>query len=253
MQTAMLMDAVEASGAKRWALVYPNYEYGTSAAETFKQLLAERIPDAEIVAEQAPPLRKIDAGAVVQALADAEPDGIFNATFAGDLAQFVREGNTRGLFEDTTVVSLLTGEPEYLDILGEETPEGWTVTGYPQDKIDTEAHDAFKAAYEERWDTYPRLGSVVGYVMVKALAAAIEEAGSTDKEALIEAFRGLEHGSPFGPVLWRAIDHQATLGAYVGELAIEDGRGTMVDFEYVDGADVLPPDDVVRELRPASD
>lgn len=119
MQTAMLMDAVEASGAKRWALVYPNYEYGTSAAETFKQLLAERIPDAEIVAEQAPPLRKIDAGAVVQALADAEPDGIFNATFAGDLAQFVREGNTRGLFEDTTVVSLLTGEPEYLDILGE--------------------------------------------------------------------------------------------------------------------------------------
>jgi hypothetical protein len=35
----------------------------------------------------------------------------------------VREGNTRGLFEKRTVASLLTGEPEYMIPLGDETPE----------------------------------------------------------------------------------------------------------------------------------
>lgn len=251
MQVAMLMDAVEQSGAKRWALVYPNYEYGTSAAETFKELLKERVPDAEIVSEQAPPLRKIDAGAVVQAIADSNPDGIFNVLFAGDLAQFVREGQTRGLFDETAVVSLLTGEPEYLDPLGADTPTGWAVTGYPWYGIETPAHDAFLVAYRDKFDTYPRLGSVVGYSTIKALAAGIEKAGSTDTEALIKAFEGLQVKTPFGEVTFRAIDHQSTLGAYVGSLDLVDGKGRMVDFEYVAGDAILPDDATVKKLRPA--
>ncbi|MFX5494406.1 hypothetical protein ABTD62_21945, partial [Acinetobacter baumannii] len=78
-----------------------------------------------------------DAGSVVQALADAKPDAIFNVMFAADLGKFVREGNTRGLFEGREVVSLLTGEPEYLDPLRSEAPKNWVVTGYPWYAIDT--------------------------------------------------------------------------------------------------------------------
>ena len=78
----------------------------------------------EFVAEQFPALGKIDAGATVQALEAAKPEGIFNATFAGDLTNFVRQGNTRGLFEGREVVSMLTGEPEYLDPLGRRGAEG---------------------------------------------------------------------------------------------------------------------------------
>jgi branched-chain amino acid transport system substrate-binding protein len=72
--------------------------------------------------EQAAPLGKIDAGAVAQAIDDAKPDAIFNVLFGGDLTKFVREGNTRGVFKNRPVVSLLSGEPEYLDPLKEETP-----------------------------------------------------------------------------------------------------------------------------------
>ena len=251
MQVAMLMDAVEASGAKRWALVYPNYEYGTSAAETFKALLKERVPDAEIVTEQAPPLRGIDAGAVVQAIADSAPDGIFNALFAGDLSQFVREGQTRGLFDEMPVASLLTGEPEYLDPLGTDTPTGWVVTGYPWYGIETPAHDAFLTAYKDRFDTYPRLGSVVGYSTIKSIAAGIEKAGSTDTDALIAAFEGLEVETPFGEITYRPSDHQSTMGAYVGNLDLVDGTGRMADFTYVAGEDVLPSPEHAAARRPA--
>jgi branched-chain amino acid transport system substrate-binding protein len=37
----------------------------------------------------------------------------------------------------------------------------------------------------------------------------------------------------------------------VGKLAMKDGKPIMVDFKYVDGAAVLPPDEEVKKLRPA--
>jgi branched-chain amino acid transport system substrate-binding protein len=252
MQVAMLMPAAVAAKKKRWALVYPNFEYGQSAAENFKTLLKQQQPDVEFVTEQAPPLGKIDAGAVAQAIDDAKPDAIFNVEFGADLAKFVREGNTRGTFKDRFVVSLLTGEPEYQDPLRDESPQGWIVTGYPWNKIHTKEHDAFVQAYQKKFNDYPRLGSIVGYVTMKSLAAGIAKAGSTDTKKLVEAFEGLQLDSPFGPFSYRASDHQATMGAYVGKTSLEDGKGTMADFKYVDGAAVLPNDEAVKKLRPAT-
>ena len=251
MQSAMLVPEAVKLKKKRWAIVYPNYEYGQSAAATFKQLMKAAQPDVEFVAEQATPLGRIDAGAVAQALIDAKPDAIFNVTFGADLARFVREGQTRGLFKDRPVVSLLSGEPEYLDPLRDEAPEGWIVTGYPWYSIKTPEHDKFLTAYQRKWKEYPRLGSIVGYSTMMSIAAGIKKAGSTDTEKLITAMRGLQVDSPLGKFTYRAIDHQATMGAYVGVTAVNQGRGVMRDFRYIDGTAVLPSDAEIRKLRPA--
>ena len=249
MQVAMLVPEAAKLKKKRWAIVYPNYEYGQSATESFKKLLKQAQPDVEFVAEQAPPLGKIDAGAVVQALADAKPDAIFSSLFAADLQKFVREGNTRGLFRNRTVVNLLGGEPEYLDPLKDETPEGWWVTGYPWSEIKTPEHKRFLDAYQKRWNDYPRLGSVVGYTALHAVAEGIRKAGSADPDKLSAALKGLQTPSPWGPITWRAIDHQSTMGAFVGQLAKKDGRGAMVNWRYADGAKYQPSDDEIRKLR----
>ena len=252
MQVAMLLPDAVAAKKKRWALVYPNFEYGQSAAAAFKEMMKTKQPDVEFVTEQATPLGKIDAGAVAQAIDDAKPDAIFSALFGGDLTKFVREGGTRGTFKDRVVVDLLGGEPEYLDPLKDEAPAGWIVTGYPWDAVDTSTNKTFVGAYQGRYHDYPRVGSIVGYVTIKSLAAGIAKAGSTDTEKLVEAFSGLAVDTPFGPITYRASDHQATMGAFVGKLAVKDGHGTMVDFKYVDGASVLPSDAEVKKLRPAS-
>ena len=248
MQVAMLIPDAVKLHKKRWAIVYPNYEYGQSATASFKKLLSAAQPGVEFVAEQASPLGKIDAGAVVQALADAKPDAIFSSLFAGDLQKFVREGNLRGLFKGRAVFDLLGGEPEYLDPLKDETPEGWWVTGYPWSQIRTPAHEKFLKAYEKRWKDYPRLGSVVGYTTMYAVADALKKASSTDSEKLVAALEGLEMPTPFGPILWRAVDHQSTMGAYVGRLAKKDGKGVMVDWHFADGADYLPDVTQTKEL-----
>ncbi|NYT69170.1 ABC transporter substrate-binding protein [Pusillimonas noertemannii] len=251
MQVAMLVPEAVKMNKKRWALVYPNYEYGQSAVATFKKLLKEAQPDVEFVAEQATPLGKVDAANVIQALADAKPDAMFNVLFAADLAKLVRAGTQRNFFKDLSVVSLLTGEPEYLDPLGNETPEGWVVTGYPWYAIDTPEHKKFLDAYQAKFNDYPRLGTIVGYSAIKSLAAGIKKAGSTETDAMIKAFKGLEVETPFGQIMYRPIDHQSTMGAYVGKLAKKDGKGIMVDIRYVDGADVQPSDEEVKKMRPA--
>ncbi len=249
MQVAMLVPEAAKLKKKRWAIVYPNYEYGQSATESFKKLLKAAQPDVEFVAEQASPLGKIDAGAVVQALTDAKPDAIFSSLFAADLQKFVREGNTRGLFANRTVFNLLGGEPEYLDPLKDETPEGWWVTGYPWSEIKTPEHTRFRQAYEKRWNDYPRVGSVVGYTAVYAIAEGLRKARSTQPQKLSKALEGLQMQSPFGRIAWRAIDHQSTMGAFVGQLAKKDGRGVMVNWRYADGARYQPSDAEIRKLR----
>jgi branched-chain amino acid transport system substrate-binding protein len=252
MQAAMLVAEAAKLPAKRWVTVAPNYEYGTSAVKWFKKLLKAARPEVEFVAEQWPALGKIDAGATVAALQEAKPEAIYNVTFGGDLTNFVRQGNTRGLFEGRSVVSLLTGEPEYLDPLGEETPEGWIVTGYPVDSDTAAADVAFVKAYKTKYNEMPRMGSVVGYALMHSIVAGIARAGSTDTDAMADkGFPGATFRTPFGQAMWRALDHQSTLGTFVGRTAVKGGRGTMVDWHYVDGAQALPPDAEVRQMRPA--
>lgn len=250
MQAAMLVEEAAKLPAKRWVTVAPNYEYGQSAVKWFKQLLSARRPDVQFVAEQWPALGRIDAGATVAALERERPEAIYNVTFGPDLTNFVRQGNTRGLFEGRAVVSLLTGEPEYLDPLADETPQGWIVTGYPWDQVETAEHAAFRSAYQAKYNDYPRLGTVVGYDTITAIAECIKRAGSTDTERMVEAMKGLPFSSAFGRCTFRALDHQSTLGAFVGRTALRGNKGTMVDWRYADGAKYLPPDDEVRKMRP---
>ena len=252
MQAAMLAEQAAKLDKKRWATVAPNYAYGKDAVAAFKSELNRLQPDVEWVSEQWPPLFKIDAGSTVRAIESAKPDAIYNVTFGGDLAKFVREGSLRFLFEDRIVASLLSGEPEYLDPLGAEAPEGWIVTGYPSMDIDTPEHEAFGKAYMDRWGEAPKTGSIVGYNSVLSIKAALEKAGSTDTEALLAAMEGLEvPSSPTGPFFYRAADHQSTMGAYVGTTALVDGKPKMVDWFYADGANYLPSEEDAAKMRPA--
>lgn len=250
-QTAMLAEEAAKMKKKRWALVYPNYEFGQSAAAIFKTLLKAAQPDVEFVAEQAPPLGKLEPGGVVQAIADAKPDAIFNVLFSADLIKFVRAGNTRGLFDGREVVSLVTGEPENLEPLKEDTPNGWIVTGYPYHDVKTPAHNAFFNAYQTKYNDYPRISSVMGYATIKSVTEGMKKAKSADSDKLVAAFANLQVDTPFGRITYRTEDNQSTLGSYVGTTKNVNGKGVMVGSSYRDGMKYQPTNEEVRKMRPA--
>ncbi len=252
MQASMLAEAAAKTSAKTYATIAPNYAYGKDAVAAFKKALLKLRPDVKFVTEQWPALFKIDAGAEVQAIERAKPDAIYNVTFGGDLAKFVREGTTRGLFEGRKVYGLLTGEPEYIDPLKDEAPVGWVVTGYPWYDFKSGPNKVFVDAYMAKYNASPGIGSLVGYMTAKSVAAGITAAGSTDTEALVKAFKGLTLQTPVGEITFRKQDHQSTMGAFVGTTALRDGGGVMVNWEYKEGADYLPSDEEVKMMRPAA-
>ena len=96
------------------------------------------------------------------------------------------------------------------------------------------------------------MGSVVGYALITSIVAGIAKSGSTDTEKMCRRLRRRRRSTRRSARRrWRAIDHQSTLGTYVGKTALKGGKGTMVDWRYVDGASVLPSDADVRKMRPA--
>jgi branched-chain amino acid transport system substrate-binding protein len=125
------------------------------------------------------------------------------------------------------------------------------VTGYPWQTVNTPEHKAFLDTYQKKYGTHPRLGSVVGYSAVMSMAAGIKKANSTDSEKLADAFKGLEVDTPMGRISYRGQDHQSTMGAYVGTLAVKDGKGVMENAVYKDGAKFMPSDAEVKAVRAA--
>jgi branched-chain amino acid transport system substrate-binding protein len=154
-----------------------------------------------------------------------------------------------GLFERRTVVSLLTGEPEYLIPLGEETPEGWIITGYPWEQITDPAHLAFVTGYRAKFNDTPRLGSFLGYVFAYMCRDLIAKAGSVDTEALLKTFDDMKFETISGPVTMRGIDKQATMGAWVGETTLKGKVGAMKNWRFADGANYMFSEAEVRAAR----
>ena len=90
------------------------------------------------------------------------------------------------------------GDPEDLDTLRDETPEGWIVTGYPSAGLHTPDNDAFARAYQARYNEAPKMASVLGYTLIRSAAAMLRKAGGTGTDRLIAAGENLAFDSPFG-------------------------------------------------------
>ena len=191
---------------------------------------------------------------MAQALADAKPDAIFSSLFGADLAKFVREGSTRGLFKGVEVFNLLGGEPEYLDPLKDEAPVGWYVTGYPWYGIDTPEHKKFLDAYQAQVQglSAARLGR---RLLARSCRrpAAIKKAGSTDTG---KAGRGDERPAGRHRRSARSPTARSTISRRWAPMsaasASRTARASWSTGAIVDGKDALPSDDEVKKMRPAN-
>lgn len=252
MQAAMLAEQAARMPGRRWAVVAPNYEYGQSAVASFKLLLKQARPDVEFVNDQWPALGKIKADEVVRTIRQARPDAIFNATFGEDLQKFVQAGNRQQLFADIRVVSMASAGAQSLDPTQSEAIRDWVAIGYPWEQIATPQHQRFLEAYLKKFNQRPQLASVLGYTTMMAIAAGLKKSDGADGEALIAALRGEQLESPLGAITFRALDQQATMGAFVGLVSQKDGRDSMSNWRYLNGAAYMPSEVYVRSRRPAS-
>jgi branched-chain amino acid transport system substrate-binding protein len=251
MLTKMLVEKAATMPCSRWAGLGPINEAIIDLHKDFRAMMTERRKDFQWVGELTVPNQKLNPGAAIDAIERMDPQCLLNSTFGPDLLAFAREGRTRGFFDKIQVASILSGEPEYLEPLGEDTPVGWWVTGYPAAQDNRSSHAKFREDFQARFKALPKFGALIGYTTIKAIAAGIQRAGSTDTEKLIAGLSGAEFDSPVGRLTIRAADHQVTTGSWLGKLAIKDGQGVMTDWTWMDGKDLLPSEQEARAMRPA--
>lgn len=250
MMVSMMVGHAAKMTERRWTLVSPSYVGAKRIANIFRERLQALRPDV-VFGDPVHYTLGTMSDDVVQRVIATAPEALFTVVYGTDLLPFVRAGNARGLFQQVAVANPLAGDPEYLDTLGAETPEGWLVLGYPGEQDRRPAHLRFVEAYREQFGEAPDAAALTGYISIQAIVAGIQRAGALDTEALIRGLRGLEFESPIGRLLVRRGDHQATHGNWIGKLARRNGRGTTVDWTFLDGADFLPPEAEAAAMRPA--
>jgi branched-chain amino acid transport system substrate-binding protein len=248
MQAAAVAPKALGQRKLRWALVYEDTESDRATADAFKGLMRTFQSKTEFV-DQAVPQGKFDAMATVTALKAARPEAIFNMLTGANLAGLVHAGLAAHLFDGLPVVSLFTGDPENLAVLDAGVPDGWIVTGYPPEAVDTPASRAFVQAYQARYAETPGTAAVLGYAALQSIAQGLRQAGIADRQALVSVFPRLNVDTPFGTIVYRSLDHQSTLGTYLGYIGHVDGKPRMERFAYASGTRLQPLDEQIRRLR----
>ncbi|AUL47940.1 hypothetical protein BTL55_13815 [Bordetella trematum] len=215
--------------ARRWAILHEDSPAGREAADTFSALLEAFQSRTEIVHRQAIASAALQPDTLA-AMHATRPDALLLALRGDDAQRYLQLAGSATL----PVVAL------YADDLS--TPPFWIAAGHPPEPPAILAD--FTQAYQARYQQAPTLAALQGYIALHSLAAALQQAGSTDAEALRDALAGLTVPSPLGPIHFRQLDHQSTMGLHVRAVAA-NGKPQV---HYTDGARLQIPDQAVRQL-----
>ncbi|PVB60131.1 substrate-binding protein [Labrenzia sp. 011] len=176
------------------------------------------------VKDFAPVIRKIkDSGAKVLLFALPGADGI----------TFIKQAEDLGLLDEVTIGFLGFAET-YLGAFGEGKGQNMWVTVPFAASLDTPDAQDFVAKIQKSAGAETPISHYVmtHYNSLKAVQAALEKAGTVDKEALVDGLEGLTIETPTGPLTIGAADHHVTMNMYLAktegqELKVVDALGSI--------------------------
>lgn len=102
----------------------------------------------------------------------------------------------------------------------------------------------FCAKFRQRYNAYPSYNAQNSYVGLHLLAAAANDAGTTETEAVIAALEGRQYEAPMGPLTLRADDHQAIVDVSWGKTIASPEH----DFRVLEPIKILDGESVTRSL-----
>lgn len=243
------------TGAKTWTTVAPDYSLGHHSWRLFKEHLQELDPTVKFLPKSEcvfAPMSTVDWSKYVKKVKNSGADGILVSLWGGNFIDFVRQASSVGFFDGKRqALTQTAGMAEYVT-LGNGLPIGFWITNSYLPQTYGNRHDTeFVKSYEARYGALPGFPSHWAYVGVKAFAEAVRKAGSTNKEAVVDALEGLTIEAPVGKVTIRAEDHQAIFdmagGRSSDKLEVRKSRRTII-FRALDPVFLFPADEVALPL-----
>ncbi|MFV0492286.1 MAG: ABC transporter substrate-binding protein [Pseudorhodobacter sp.] len=235
----------------RVAIINPDYAFGHDAAEIVKAALKSMKPDVEVVAELFPKLGASTYQTEISRLSAARPDVIFSNLWGGDLENFVRQANPRGLFRQSTVV-LALGEtvlervdvPEgtIVGVLG----DGWWMS--PDSKAIGRA-ETFAKTYREKFGedpVFPTMKMVNALIVLQAAydkAIAANDGNWPSNEQIAAALEGMTTETMTGSMTFRE-DNDGVVDQIIGIVGTEEGidRPVLTNMVRYKGDSMLAPE-----------
>ncbi|MGM1063861.1 urea ABC transporter substrate-binding protein [Saccharothrix sp. Mg75] len=197
-QIVPALDYLAAQGRKRMFLVGSDYVFPRTANKIIKAYAAAK--GIEVLGEEYTPLGHTEYSTLVNKIADAEPDAVFNTLNGDSNVAFFKQLRGSGITPDTTpVVSVSVAEEEVRGI-GPENVAGHLVAWNYYQTTATPANEAFVKAFKAKYgaDKVTSDPMEAGYNAVHLWAAAVKKAGTTEVEAVRKAAGGISIEAPEG-------------------------------------------------------
>jgi len=230
---------------KRWMCIGPGYSYGYESWASFKAKLKEVRPDVEFVGELWPKLMEPDYVPFIKKIIEAKPDAVWSPLWGMDAVTFIRQALPFRLFDQIKFAFPDGAALETLVPLGKEMPEGiFVATRYFFLAPDSEENKKFVNTYSERFKEYPDYMAEETYAGVYFLKAAIERAGTTDTEKIIQAVEKepLAWETPEGWKIMRKEDHLVVEDVVWGETVYSEKYG----FSILKNVQAIQAEEICR-------
>ncbi|MEM9891348.1 MAG: substrate-binding protein [Actinomycetota bacterium] len=232
---------MDETGGTRWFLLGNDYVWPRRSFELARQYI--EAAGGEVVGEEYVPLGTQDFSSVAQQIAGADADLIFPALVGGDAIAFETQAVDFGIGQDAIPRLANIYEENVLGAMGPEVTAGMRVTlGYFKE-VDTAANAEFVARYSERFgsDAAPH-ATFSSHIYDAALlyAAAADEAGTTDTEAVVAAMEGLALSTPTGDIAITDSRHLSQ-PIYVAEIQEDGSQLIVAEFPAVEPDETCNP------------
>jgi branched-chain amino acid transport system substrate-binding protein len=224
-------------GAKTFFLIGSDYAFGRGMLDFSRKYIEEK--GGTVLGEEYLPMDASDWTAIISNLKAANPDALITST-AGGAPNVTLTKQLRAAGVDLPYGNLAVDEGTAKTMGSDAT--GMYIVGSYVTGIDSEANKTFLAAMEKKFGAdlkTPNDLSVPQYEGIYLYKAAVEKAGSTEPEAVIEALGEVSFEGPRGTIQMNKQRH-APLTMYLGQVK-DDGTIEVIEsFENVDPGDQCP-------------
>jgi branched-chain amino acid transport system substrate-binding protein len=221
---------------KRYMCIGPDYSYGHASWKMFKSKLQELRTDVEIVGELFPKFLSKDYSEYIKQIEELKPDVVWSPLWGGDAVTFIRQALPTGLFDKVKFAFPVAGALEVLIPLGKEMPEGVYVSSrYFFTSPNSSMNKKFVKDYYDRFKEYPDYMAAETYAGVYFIKSAVERAGTTDTEKIIQAVEKepLAWETPEGWKIMLGADHSVIEDCLWGETKWDEEFGFAIPRTFV--------------------
>lgn len=183
----------------------------------------------EVLGDSYLPTDTTDYSPEIRKILDSEPDILFLTLPGSAGITFVKQARQFGVFDKMTVTGSATFDTEAYSAIGKLSENVYVVNRYSE-LLENKENKEFVKAYR---NTYPDFEFPIGptassgaYGVVYSLKAAIEEAGSTNGDDVVEALEELELDLPQGHVEIDSKNHMFNQPLY--QMQIGEGNYQVV-------------------------